>query len=315
MPDGDGPTSPHTGGSLSSSSLSHLPCQIISHFRPGETDITESTKRLEFLAGLWPTEHLSHLAPRAAILCEGGAFKKLMRVDPSKLKVNSLDGIKLLVTTLGGDWGKAKHEEKFERFERAIYTTVQRSDETHDLYLARHDFQFDELASLNVTLEETRAYCLLRNSGPLMDKKKKKIIMDSAGKLEYDKVVASLKLLGSCFFAELQTPGKSSSRTKTYETANTVEEEDANPLLGEDEAFFQDSWDDESLLYTEGNEQDALVIQQFEDSLVDVLQTDPDTASFFTATWKLGGPIKGASAGKGKSKSKLRCRHDCDPLC
>ena len=138
---------------------------MIPAFKAGETDINEYTKRLEFFADLWPVEHLSLLAPRAAMLCEGGAFKRLMRIDAKKLKVNSLDGIKLLVTTLGGVWGKAKHEKKFERFERAIYSTTQRPDETHESYLARHDFQFEELAALNVTLDEMRAYCLLRNSG------------------------------------------------------------------------------------------------------------------------------------------------------
>ena len=314
MPEGDGPSA-STGGAQQSSSLSHLPWGMIPAFKPGETDINDYTRRLEFLAELWPTEHLAHLAPRAAMLCEGGAFKRLMRVEARKLKVNNLDGIKLLVSTLGGVWGKAKHEEKFERFERAIYTTVQRADETHESYLARHDFQFEELASLHVTLEEMRAYCLLRNSGLLMDEKKK-IIMDSGGRLEYDKVVAALKLLGSRFFSELQTSGKSTTRTKTYETANVVEEEEPTVATTEEDTFFQDSWDDEALLTSEENEQDALVIQQFEDSLVDVLQNDPETAQCFysylearkriTERNKNRGfwPVKGLG-GKGKGKGKF----------
>ena len=238
MPEGDG--APSSSGQLSSSSLSHLPWQMIPTFRPGETDINEYTKRLEFIADLWPSDHLSHLAPRPAMLCEGSAFKRLTRLDAKKLKVNSLEGIKLLVSTLGGVWGKAKHEEKFERFERAIYTTVQRSDETHESYLARHDFQFEELASLHVTLEELRAYCLLRNSGLLMEEKKK-VIMDSEGRLEYDKVVSSLKLLGSKFFSELQN-AKTSTRTKTYETVNTVDEDDHTAAPHEGEAFNHEAW-------------------------------------------------------------------------
>ena len=40
-------------------------------FKPGETDINEYSKKLEFLAGLRPQEHLALLAPRAAMLCEG----------------------------------------------------------------------------------------------------------------------------------------------------------------------------------------------------------------------------------------------------
>ena len=274
-------SSASTGGGLSSSSLSHLPWQMIPVFRPGETDINEYTKRLEFIADLWPVEHLAHLAPRAAMLCEGGAFKRLMRLDAHKLKVNSLDGIKLLITTLGGVWGKAKHEEKLERFERAIYSTSQRSDETHESYLARHDHQFEELASLGVTIEEMRAYCLLRNSGLQMDEKKK-VIMDSGGRLEYDRVVAALKLLGSRFFTELQS-SKATTRTKTYEVANMMDEEDGHHGPPDDEAFFQDAWEDDSWLSMPADEtdQDVLVVQQFEESLIDVLQGDPETAACY----------------------------------
>ena len=102
-------------------SLSHLPWNMIPVFKPGETEINEYTKKIEFLAGLWPPENLSHLAPRAAMLCEGSSFKRVMRLDPAKLKVNSLDGVKLLINTLGGIWGKSNLEDKFERFERAIF--------------------------------------------------------------------------------------------------------------------------------------------------------------------------------------------------
>eukprot|EP00435_Cladocopium_sp_Y103_P031951 s274_g8.t1 len=152
-------------GSSGQSSLSHLPWAMIPAFRPGETEINEYSRKLEFLAGLWPTEHLALLAPRAAMLCEGSAFKKIMRLDVAKLKVNSVDGVKLLVTSLGGIWGKSKFEEKFERFERALYSTSQRADETHESYLARHDYQFEELLQLGVGFAEMRAYVLLRNSG------------------------------------------------------------------------------------------------------------------------------------------------------
>lgn len=65
---------------------------------------------------------------------------------------------------LGGIWGKSRLEDKFERFERAIYSTVQKGDETHESYLARHDHQFEELKSMKVSLDEFRAYILLRNS-------------------------------------------------------------------------------------------------------------------------------------------------------
>ena len=99
---------------------SHLPWHLIPSFEPGETDLTEYTKRLEFLAGLWPVEFLGQLAPRAALQCKGSAFQKVVRIPPEKLKTSDLTGVKLLVKTLGGVWGKTTLEDKYEKFEKAI---------------------------------------------------------------------------------------------------------------------------------------------------------------------------------------------------
>ena len=147
------------------SGTSHLPWHLVPAFKPGETCVNEYTRRLEFLANVWLVEHLGQLAPRACLLCEGTAFQKVVRLDPVKLKVQSLDGIKLVVTTLGGVWGQSKTEHKYERFERALFGTIQKSDETHTSYIARHEVQYEDLLSLGATLEEMRAYILLRNSG------------------------------------------------------------------------------------------------------------------------------------------------------
>ena len=222
MPESEAESAAAAGNT--SSSLTHLPWGMIPGFKPGETDITEYSKKLEFLGNLWPKEHLSHLGPRAAMLCEGSAFKRVMRIAPEKLKVNDLSGIKMLVTSLGGIWGKSNLEEKFERFERALYSTVQKPDESHESYMARHDFQFEDLLQMGVTLSEVRAYVLLRNSG-LGAEDKKKLIVDANGELKYESIVSALKLLGSKFFHELQSGSKNPTRTKTYDI-NAVQEEE-----------------------------------------------------------------------------------------
>ena len=131
--------------------------------------------------------------------CAKAAFAKVVRLDPEKLRVSTTDGVKLVVKTLGGVWGQSRLEKKYERFERAIFGTVQKSDETHASYLARHEVQYEDLISMGATLEEMRAYILLRNSGLSADDKKK-VIMDANGELEYTKVTAALQLLGSKFF-------------------------------------------------------------------------------------------------------------------
>ena len=106
---------------------------------------------------MWPTESLDLLAPRAALLVEGTAFRKVARLDPNKLKVKNLSGVALLVEAIGGSWGSTEIEERYEFFEKALYGTTQRSDESHDSYLARMENNFIELINRNTTLEEVQA--------------------------------------------------------------------------------------------------------------------------------------------------------------
>ena len=288
---------------------------MIPNFRPGETDINEYTKKLEFLASLWPVEHLSHLAPRAAMLCEGSSFKRVMRLDAAKLKVNSTAGVQLLVTTLGGIWGKSNLEEKFERFERAIYSTVQRADESHDSYMARHDFQFEELLQMGVTFEDIRAYILLRNSG-LGSDDKKRLIVDSQGNLEYKSIVSSLKLLGSKFFHEVQAGSKYPSRVKTYDVNAVFDDEPGSQFTEDDHAFVGEAWEEPDLSYDE-SDPDAIICMQFEESLCEALQSDPDLAACYNTyldarrritdrnkSRGFWGSNKGSSNFKGKGKQK-----------
>ena len=104
---------------------------------------------MKFLKELWPEEQIHLLGPRAALQVEGPAFQKVSRLAPDKLR--QPDGVKLLVETLGGSWGKTQTEEKYHFFEQAIYQVAQKSDETNDSYLARRDAFFEELLARKVT--------------------------------------------------------------------------------------------------------------------------------------------------------------------
>ena len=83
-------------------STSQLPWQAIPKFTPGVTNVQEYVRKLRFLASIWPPENLDLLAPRAALQVEGSAFTLVSRPNGSKLRVKSLDGVTLLVETLGG---------------------------------------------------------------------------------------------------------------------------------------------------------------------------------------------------------------------
>ena len=95
--------------------------------------MTEYARRLEFLAGIWPPEHLGQLAPRAALQCRGSAFQKVVRLKPEQLKVNSMEGIKLIITTLGGVWGKIVLEDTYSKFESDLWSIAETGREQREL--------------------------------------------------------------------------------------------------------------------------------------------------------------------------------------
>ena len=136
----------------STENLSHLPWQQIPKFAPGTTNVDEYVSRMKFLKELWPEEQLHLLGPRAALQVEGSAFQKISRLSPEKLR--QPDGVKILVETLGGSWGRTAMKEKYHYFEQAIFQVMQRNDETNDSYVSRHDAHFEELLACGVTIEQ-----------------------------------------------------------------------------------------------------------------------------------------------------------------
>ena len=301
------------------SNVPQLPWNQIPRFIPGTTNVQEYTAKLRFLASMWPSSHLDQLAPRAALMVEGTAFRKVARIPPSKLKVNTTDGVAALVAAIGGSWGSTELEERYEYFEKALYGTIQRSDESHDSFLSRMEANFVELLARETKLEEVQAYVLLRQS-LLSAEDKKKILLEHGGNLRYDPVVKSFRLLGSRFFSELQG-NKQHNRSKVYD-ANLTEnnEPDAfqNSMDVSEKAFhaYADDPDEidgdylDALVASE--DPDALVVQNFEQELEEFLQEVPGMhdamTTYLEARQKLVQkrtsrgfwPIKGKASGKGR---------------
>eukprot|EP00435_Cladocopium_sp_Y103_P012402 s206_g3.t1 len=282
-----------------------VPWNQIPKFIPGETDVKVYARKLEFLRELWPEEALEQLAPRAALLVEGVAFQKVSRMDPLKLK--SKDGVRHLVEALGGQWGRLANEERYDLFERALYATTQKGDESNDSYLARHDVAFEDLLAAKVTIEEVRAYVLVRQSVLQMEDRKK-VILDSEGSLTYDKARKSMRLLGSKFFQDLQSNNKGTQKYKTYDV-HQVEEE---PVL------YQEAEDDvdEEIWFQgllEAGDEDASFIQDFEEQILTACQESAELASCFTSYQEARQRLRDKarsrgfwplSTGKGKGKMK-----------
>ena len=125
-----------------------------------------------------------------------------------------------------------------------------------------------------------------------------------------------MKLLGSRFFSEMQNANKSVGRTKTYDINHVQDQSDEEDFEG-GFAFVTDTQDVDHILDTllaEGDE-DALVVQQFEEGLIDTLQQDAEMATclntYLDARRRLNEkgknrgfwpvrPNKGKGRGKGK---------------
>ena len=309
-----------------------LPWASIPKFVPGTTHVQEYVQKMKFLASMWPAEHLSLLAPRAALLVEGTAFRKVARLDPEKLRVNDKSGVALLVDAIGGSWGATELEERYEYFEKALYGTVQRADESHDSYLSRMESNFIELLSRGTKLEEVQAYVLLRQS-LLPPEDKKRVLLEHPGELKYDPVVRSFRLLGSKFFADVQG-SRQNTKSKVYDVHHaevsesdwTRSHEDASSeraflaLTEDHEADFDQEFLD---IMIASEDQDALTVHNFEQEIEEFLQEVPEMhdamVSYLEARSKLqekrrtrgfwpvkfsGKDGKGAYKGKGRGKGK-----------
>ena len=72
-------------------------------------------------------------------------------LDAEKLRSSDGRGVELIIRALGGAWGLSVAERRYDIFEPALYGVNQKSDETHDSYVARHDIQFEELKATGAT--------------------------------------------------------------------------------------------------------------------------------------------------------------------
>ena len=199
-------------------------------------------------------------------------------------------------------------EEKLAMFERALYQTVQKPDESNDSYLARHNAAFEDLASEKMSLNDIRGYVLLRQfQVPAEDRKR--IGVETQGELSYEFSRKPLRLLGAKFFQELQHPGKT-SKYKTYDL-NVAEHGDEMAMLTTEPS---EKWDDDTIIQAflaEGDE-DAAFIADFEESLIDAVQEALEFASCYTTYLEARTRLKErdkyrgfwqvSSGGKGKGK-------------
>ena len=193
--------------------------------------------------------------------------------------------------------------------------------------MARHEIVFEDLVSQGATLTDVRAYVLLRNSIPSAEDKKR-LIVDAKGDLKYEQVAQAIRMLGAKFFMDVQGQ-QGGHKTKTYDV-NHVQEAEEEYQYGEDANFSRsaeasdltDMMLDQFLNEGDG---DALVVQQFEDALIESVQSDGEMSTFMntylearrrlTEKTRSRGfwPVRGKGSGK-KGKGKPSFQRHRKPL-
>ena len=299
---------------------------LVPSFDPSKDDLKIYTQKVQLLTTAWPENRYGELATRLILGCSGSAFQKL-QLKQSELTKNEKKSVLRIVEILGGTWGQIDLERKYECAEKALYNCVQKQDESNDSYLARADILWTEMLAKEIKLEELQSYITLRGSG-LSSEDKKRVILEShtsgSSSLTMKKVSEAIRMLGAGFFHDVT--GQKRNRTKTYDASTMYTEEDdlqSEQSTWEASMVTQDDSvvdEDETLevLLADGDP-DAAFITDFESSANEVLQTDTELASCYTAYlearkrltekarfrgfWPLSKP-KGKGKGfKGKSKN------------
>ena len=323
-----GSTTPATGGSATGGSSDDANGffqlnAMVPTFDPATDDVHVWSGKVELLLAVWPKARITELATRLILGCKGSVFMKL-QLHRDAICINDPKGIRKLVELVGGSWGQIPLEKKFELAEKALYKCIQKSDESSDSYLTRCEVVWTELLARNMQLGELQAYIMLRGSR-LSAEDKKRVLVDSGaesgGSLEMPKVTAAVRMLGAGFFQEM-TGNRKDKSLKVYDT-NAFVMEDVEEG-GDNEVFLtaEDGWEDD---YVESlaaeHDEDATLIVQFEDAVMDAIANDQELCTFFSTYqdarrrlaeknrvrgfWPIRKSAeKGKKGGKGKAKGK-----------
>ena len=179
-------------------------------------------------------------------------------------------------------------EQQYQDIENALYHTVQKSDESHDSFLARADVLWSKALSRKLSLSDLQAFATLRGS-LLSPDEKKRVILDAdqslEGKLTVPRVREAIRVLGATFFASM-TGQKVHNKTKVYDAATlhveTLEDPTmADGLVAADENGNEDDFIE--ALMQEGEDEDAVLVADFEALAADTIQEDSELAQAFNA--------------------------------
>lgn len=287
---------------------SHQIWSILPTFDPTSDDPKEYGDKVRFIAGICPVKDKPMLAPRLAMLMKGTAWAQVKGLSAETL-ADPAKGVEALLKAVS-TWEEAAELQTYDKFEKAIYKVLQRNDETNLSYVNRLNVAFLELGKVDLT--DMKAFILLRQSA-LTPEDKKKVITMTSGELEASKIEAAMRSLATRVLG-----GQQEQKKKIYPVNHVDDEPEEVHFTWEEEP-----WDEETAFQamSEMGDEDAQVVQDFEDQLLDICQESPELSLCFSAYsdararlrektrsrgfWPTkGGKGKGKKGGKGGGKRR-----------
>ena len=163
---------------------------ILPSFDPSVDDPREYVDKVKFLHSICPVKDKAMLAPRLAMLMKGTAWAQIKACDASKLS-DPEQGIQVLLASVA-TWEESAELQTYDKFEKALFRIVQKSDETTMSFVNRLNVAFQDLGE--VSLQDMKAFVLLRQSSLQADDERKVIVM-TGGKLESVKIEQAMRSL------------------------------------------------------------------------------------------------------------------------
>ena len=250
---------------------SHL-WNLLPSFDPSTDDPKEYVQKVRFLHTICPAKDKPMLAPRLAMQLKGTAWSQIQHMDTTRL-TDPNDGIKALLEAVA-TWQEASELQTYDKFERALYKTLQKNDETAMSYVSRMNVAWAELG--NTSLKEMQAFIKLRQSS-LTTEDKKRILVMTGGEIEDKKIDHAMRQLST---KVLVNPGDRVAK-KVY-PVNFVDDDDgvSEVNLVEDEPLDEEA----AFCYlAETGDPDAALVMDFEEQLIETCQGSDELASCFNA--------------------------------
>ena len=276
-----------SGGERGDQQITNQLASLVPSFDPSKDDMQTYKQKVEIVLGAWPKSRITELTTRLILNTQGSAFQTL-QLHHHELMANEEKSVTRLIELLGGQWGRIGLEQQYQDIENALYHTTQKSDESHDSFLARADVLWSKALARKLTLSDLQAFVTLRGS-LLSPDEKKRVILDAdqslEGKLTVNRVREAIRVLGASFFASM-TGQKNSGKNKVYDaTTLHVEHQDdaqtADGLVATDDGGYEEDFIE--ALAQEGEDEDAVLVADFEALAADTIQEDSELAQAYTA--------------------------------